>query len=323
MAEILIIPHAKFSNSSITLWNEFPEHKRKSGTSVNSLGNLENNRVKGYLSGSSVKKIRNYVNIWVDCLNAKKFISRKNNEWLSNKITFCTLTLPAKQFHSDLEIKRLLLNRFHIEMKRKESVNTFLMVCEKQKNGNIHFHILYNKFIDWRNIRKIWNNILDDTGYIDIYRNNQNEIHRDGFHYNEKLEKNWSYQNQLKAYEKGIATNWTDPNSIDIHSLRKIKNVANYITKYLTKGDENLLIDGRIWSCSSNFKDLKPANFVIDNDIDNVIYELLHDEKIEKFESDYCTIIKNISIREIKNKSPILYKKYLETQNMNYKLLNY
>jgi hypothetical protein len=42
-------------------------------------------------------------------------------------------------------------------------------------------------------------------------------------------------EKQLKAYEYNRSTGWTSPNSTDIHALHRIKNVAAYIAKYISK----------------------------------------------------------------------------------------
>lgn len=321
MNQITVIPHAKLSTGKVILYNELNGRSFKNCGRSASLMNLENNKVKGVLSDGSKKKIKKYVGLWVDSLEAKKFMSRKTNEWLRSQITFCTLTLPATQMHTDKEIKRDLLNHFLISIKRKEKNNTSLWVSEKQENGNIHFHILFEKFIAWQSIRSTWNGILEPHGYIENYRHNQKHYHRNGFQVNEKLIDKWSAENQYKAYLKGCAENWSNPNSTDIHSLEKIKNVASYITKYLTKGDENLLIDGKLWACTDNFNTLRPADFIIDSEVDNYLNVELKNEKVQRFDGDNYSVISGTSLRELRNKSPVIYKKYMEIQNQNYQKL--
>lgn len=321
MAQITIIPHAKLSTSKIILYNELNGRSFANCGKSKSLNNLSDNHVKGVLSKGSKKNIKRNIQLWSDALEAKKFMSRKTNEWLRTQITFCTLTLPAKQFHTDYEIKRDLLNRWNIEIKREIKSDTYLWVAEKQDNGNIHFHILYPKFIHWQTVRNKWNRILDDNGYIALYRENQKEFHSNGFRLREDLTDKWSAENQYKAYQNGIACNWSNPNSTDIHSLEKIKNVGNYITKYLTKGNEELKIDGRLWSCSKNFQSLISADFIISNEVEKYIELELLNDKVRKFEGENYSVISGTSLRELRNKSPVLYKQYMEIQHHNYSVL--
>lgn len=321
MAQITVIPHAKFSTGKLVLYNELHGRSFANCGKSNSISNLSDNHVKGVLSAGSKKSIKRNVNMWIDCLEAKKFMSRKTNEWLRTQITFCTLTLPAKQFHTDKEIKRDLLNRWNIEVKREIKSDTYLWVAEKQDNGNIHFHILYPKFIHWKTVRNKWNRILDDNGYIDLYRENQKAFHSNGFKLREELTEKWSAENQYKSYLNGIACNWSNPNSTDIHSLEKVKNVANYITKYLTKGNEELKIDGRLWSCSDNFRLLRTADFLVSNEVENYINHELLNSKVSKFDAENYSVISGTSIKELRNKSPIIYKQYMEIQHANYSVL--
>jgi hypothetical protein len=321
MPQITVIPHAKISTGKVILYNELNGRSFANCGKSNSLNNLSDNHVKGVLSKGSKKNIKRNIQIWTDALEAKKFMSRKTNDWLRTQITFCTLTLPAKQFHTDKEIKRELLNRWNIEIKREIKSDTYLWVAEKQDNGNIHFHILYPKFIHWQTVRNKWNKILDDNGYIKLYRENQKAFHSNGFKLREELTEKWSAENQYKSYLNGIACNWSNPNSTDIHSLEKIKNVGNYITKYLTKGNEELKIDGRLWSCSENFRLLRAADFFVDNEIENYIESELKNDKVSKFDAENYSVISGTSLRELRNKSPIIYKKYMEIQNNNYSIL--
>lgn len=321
MNQIIPIPHAKISHNRIIMYTELFGRTYKNCGNKNSLNNLEDNRVKGILSPGSIKNIKKNIQIWTDCINAKMIVSRLNNDWLSNQITFCTLTLCAAQKHTDKEIKRDMLNRFFVNLKRDVNYKTNLWVAEKQDNGNIHFHILFEKYIYWKLIRKNWNKIQNDTGYISDYRNNQNTIHKNGFTLRTDKIKTWPEKKQYEAYQYGVKTNWTDPNSTDIHKLNKIKNITAYITKYLTKGNNQKKIEGSLWSCTNNFKELKSCDFIIDGFLDTYIEHEKNNINTKKYTGDNYSIISDTSIINLKNKSPSYYKKYMEIQNHNYNLL--
>ena len=40
---------------------------------------------------------------------------------------------------------------------------------------------------------------------------------------------------QRARYDYGVATDWQEPNTVDIHALGKAENVAGYIAAYMTK----------------------------------------------------------------------------------------
>jgi hypothetical protein len=317
----VVIPYCKFSGSKLVLYNRFEGGYSRSGRGLSADINFSDNHTKGFLSDNSKKKIRTSVQLWCDTLEAKCFISRYSKSWIQSQITFCTLTLPAPQVHSDKEVKRDMLNHFLISCKRKFFVVTFLWVAEKQKNGNIHFHILLDRFIEWREIRTIWNKILDGSGYIEQYRINQTFKHKDGFFFDEKLSKSWTYDKQYSAYQYGIATDWNDPNSTDIHALYKVKNIAAYITKYLCKSDSKLSIDGRLWAQSDTLSTLRPLSYCCDSTIDNYIDNLMHSKGSEVFKGDMYQVVKGFSLRHLRNASPALFNQLCDTYNYNYSII--
>lgn len=316
--------------------------------------NLKNSSCKGILSSGSKKKIRNIIQLWTDSIDIKKKVSRKNNDWKLKQITFITLTLCANQLESDKENKRNLLNRFLIEIQRKSNLSSYLWCAEKQKNGNIHYHILSNSEIDYKIIRSIWNNILADNNYIENYRQNQIHFHKDGFNLRTDLLKYWNEEKQYNAYLEGVKCNWSNPNSTDIHSLRKIENIAAYVTKYMTKSiDEeigknykiwsdagltksemdlekwklinekysHLLVDGKLWSCSKNLLTLVKYSSAVDNSIEEVIWSTIERNEKNKWSNEFCDIIENINLNEVKNKSPIHYNLLIQTNIKNYNII--
>jgi hypothetical protein len=89
---------------------------------------------------------------------------------------------------------------------------------ELQKNGKIHAHLTFDVFVHWRVLRTIWNRVLNNNGL-------------------------------LSDFER--AHGHRDPNSTDVHSVAKVKDVAAYMAKYMAKNQKNMEgIKGRIWSCS-------------------------------------------------------------------------
>lgn len=354
MSDFTVIPHAKMYHDKVVLYDELYGYVRKGNSTSFHADDQYRSNYRGVMSAGARKKIKTIINLWFVALYSKKFLSRKNEEWLRYQITFATLTLPAMQVHTDKEIKRDMLNRFFIELKRKCNVTSYLNVCEKQENKNIHFHILFEKFIDWKVMRDLWNSIMNDNGYIEMYRNNQKHFHKDGFRLRPELLDKWSEEKQLLAYQYGMQTNWSNPNSTDIKDLEDKKNIAAYITKYICKGvDEKLnekmkqinkdlfteeeikmyrkqyldelimhyKIDGKVWSCSENLQQLECTDFIVDNEIADVLQDLLYGKDKDVFKGDNFSVAKGNVLKNLKNKSPTYYKQFMETQNKNYQLI--
>lgn len=217
------------------------------------------------------------------------------------KVAFITLTLPSKQIHSDNEIKRKCLNSFLIELERYHKIKNYVWRAELQKNGNIHFHILIDKFVHWNDIRNRWNRIINKLGYVDNYRIKMKEFYKDGFKIRKDLEKWWPEKNQRASYKANQLTDYHNPNSTDIHSLKKIRNIKVYLIKYLTKKDESKqsnpdstnterIQQGRIWSASKNLQNIKGCQVPLDSELENEITKVVNQSRCESYDGDYYSV---------------------------------
>jgi hypothetical protein len=178
-------------------WISEPDLRHK-----NSLGNLLDNSTHGKLSKQATKKAKRAIKYLLINSNDKKVFNPKFRSTFNFKVNFITLTLASTQIHSHQDIKSKLLNQFFVEAKKKWNFYNYVWRAELQKNGNIHFHILSDKFVPFNELRDTWNRIQNKLGYIDRF---QQSVHK------------------------------KSPNSTDIHSLRQVKNVYKYVTKYMTK----------------------------------------------------------------------------------------
>jgi len=164
--------------------------------------NLEDNDHNGKISIKANRKIEMALSwlLWIS--NPKKVSDLKTGKQFSFKLNFITLTLPATQMHPDNVIKEVCLNNF-LQVCRKNGLQNYLWRAEAQPStGNIHFHIVTDMYIHYDSIRKWWNQSVDLLGYIEEF--------------------------QLKFKHR-------NPNSTDVHSVKHIRNLANYLSKYLGK----------------------------------------------------------------------------------------
>nr|WP_319266663.1 hypothetical protein [uncultured Draconibacterium sp.] len=252
MSDYVVIPHYSLKPNAITLY-ETVESSKGFGRMSEGWENLrDNTNYFGELSPHSYKRLRKTIDFMLylakeQSLIGKRIITKSQTETteyekgqtyskpVKFKLTFITLTLPAKQKHSDQEIKSKCLNHFLTTLRRKWKVELYIWKAEKQENGNIHFHILANKFIKWQDIRSEWNKIIQKLGYVSSYQQNMRAYFSEGFRMSENPKDKRTRAAQIKAYEQGKKENWTNPNSTDIHALYKVKNVSAYIAKYISK----------------------------------------------------------------------------------------
>jgi hypothetical protein len=249
--------------------------------------NLHNNKV----SDQARRKVSKAVEYLIFLASDKKLPATAHGKSLNFKISFITLTLSSEQRHTDNEIKEKLLNQFLIEARKKWGVKNYIWRAEKQKNGNIHFHILSDKFLPWNELRQVWNRIQNKLGYVDQYRAQMLEFHKGGFKVREDLLKKWEYKKQIKAYKDGSRSDWHNPNSTDVHSLRLISNTKAYVLKYVTKDQQAYDVKGRLWGSNYELTNLKGAQMIVDSDFREEITKAFRDHKPKFYKGEYFTVI--------------------------------
>lgn len=255
-------------------------------------------KANGNISVNAQRKMLKALDYLLFLANEKVVDIRNSGRILNFKVAFVTLTLPSSQVHDDKEIINKCLNPLLLELKSRYSVSNYLWRAEKQLNGNIHFHLLVDKFIPWSELRDRWNRIVNRIGYVDRYRDEMKEFHRAGFRVREKLLAKWDYKSQIKAYQKGKLNDWSSPNSTDIHSIRKIKNVKAYVTKYMTKPpkldhetgelfDSEIKQTGRVWGCNHELSNVQGAQIYVDWSVSDIMTEICMQNSVHFYKGDY------------------------------------
>jgi hypothetical protein len=253
----------------------------------------------GYMSKATRSKAKTLIDNMIFIAELAESKRQTMNEALGYKqqacyLTFVTLTLPSAQLldsageYDDEHAKRHLLRPMIERLKHKFGVKAFIWVSEPQENGNIHFHLLIDKYInntknsgkesESQLLTKAWNSILSKHGYIDAYASAQRARHAKGFAYDSNQHQlvesfdeatgryittaqEVSYVDQVEAYAYGEATSWQNPNTVDIHRLQSQNNIKGYICKYMTKNDgtdtSRRKISGNLWGAADVLRDIK------------------------------------------------------------------
>lgn len=264
----------KLANFQISLNRQLLYYTFHDDNSLRQYANLydiskEKNKVKGKFSNGAKKRLTKIIDLFTSSIAGYLLYNKIPLSNIDRYIKFVTLTLSSAQFHSDTFIRRNMLNVFLLELKRKHNVKSFIYCSEAQKNGNIHFHILINQYIHWKKIREIWNKIQENNGYI------------------ESFEKKFGHKN---------------PNSIDIHKLKKVNSLAAYLTKYFTKDENRRKIEGRLWGCSDNLRELKYYEKLVDYEVDNYLNEMFLNHRDAFYQTDFFVILKSEKFVYLKEK---------------------
>src|SRR4030042_2456671 len=313
MTEREFIPYCGIYPGKLTFYSLPESPLPRSGAQQSSaIWNLAHNSTCGILSDKSEKKIKLAID-WLLFLAAdKKVFSKKSGQWFKFKINFVTLTLSSTQLHSDIEIKEKLLSQFLVECKFYHNVVNYLWRAEVQRNGNIHFHLVTDKFIPWLWIQTTWNRIQNKLGYIDRFAVKMRKKFENGFVYDHNDKYKRSYSTQLKAYKKGNSEDWYKPNSTDVHSIKNIRNISRYLAKYCTKNPDNSesfevinnsdgyykkaesgyvrTIEGTLWNLSNSLSKYKKAIVIaagyVTEELDEIIK--VFNNKMEYY--DYTSV---------------------------------
>lgn len=197
--------------------------------------NLSDNDHKGLLSSKAVGKMKNAIN-WLLCsAEDKPVYNKKYNSWFNFKVNFITLTLPDTSEKIDnKKLQTLLLNPFLTYLRKYKGLKNYVWKLEFQKNGKLHVHFVSDTFIHHAVIRSAWNRLLSNNKYL------------------------------IEFYKK---FNHENPNSTDVHSVRKINNLAAYLVKYMTKDQAALSqVKGRIWGCNQELSKANKTTIFINRD---------------------------------------------------------
>jgi hypothetical protein len=227
------------------------------------------------ISSAAQKNLRDKVT-WLYHLAKSRYQKTYSGKEIFNfKINFLTLTLPSAQIHPTTQITQECFNQFLTEMRQRTKMANYVWRLEFQNNGNVHYHIVTDTFIDYHFCLKVWNRIINKLGYVDAFAVKMNSLSMlDYFKiYGQNKPENWL--NCQKRYLKGKQENWQKPPSVDVKVCTSAKSISLYISKYFSKKEKSGCIKNtldneensfnlRLWFCSRSLSKLKAVTEFIE-----------------------------------------------------------
>lgn len=218
------------------------------------LAMLESQRFTGYLSRPVQKKMISMIQNWDDTLQEMNARNMRNNVKERYQIILLTVTLSSSQQHDDKFIKRWLLTPFIGKLVRLNPDVNYLWRAEPQKNGNIHFHILLDRYFNKSWVQREWNKTQSQHSYHPSLTENENDL---------------------------------GAPSTRIEALASKNNAVQYCAKYVSKNEGSRAIDGRLWGCSDNLRDLKPIEYSLSKNECIEVIKSISDNPVNMWQSDY------------------------------------
>lgn len=253
-----IIPYYSLYSDRMVIHPKPFVHIVKKKINAISISNLKKPKYTGYMSPATRSRVKKVLNAWLSSILYYNHQDTITAEYAKRRPIFVTTTLSSKQIHSDKEIKRFLLDPFIKALKRKYSGIKYLWRAESQKNGNIHFHLILDIYIPWKDIRTLWNHYQNKLGYIDRF-----------------------------CAKHGH----TDPNSTDVKGVKEVKNFIDYIVKYCAKEGEYREIQGHIWGMSDELRECKIYQDLLDWNLSELLTKAINDQMIKLYQQEYCSIL--------------------------------
>lgn len=247
----------KIAGNKITVYSSCVEHiGRRAYNGVN----LKTDRKKAYKgeqSINSINRVKENLYTWCYSIAEGNKFNKSRGSKKRIQLVMATLTLSSKQVHSDKEIKSKVLEPFLKKLKYEYGIVNYFWRAEPQENGNIHFHLVIDKFVDKIDLQNYWNNCQNKLGYVDRY------------------------------FEQ---TGKVNPPSTQIQVFAGNAKSIEYLLKYLTKENKRRKIEGLQMRVSNKLSHLKLGVIELYNYEENDLADLLESKAVKKYVSDYATI---------------------------------
>ena len=303
---IHIEPSYSLTPNKLVLYNRFYRHDNGRNDKYHNsldvcLKNLDRKFHGFTISDNANRNLKSKIN-WLYYLSKSRKIETYNKKIIFNfKIGFLTLTLPTVQQHPTSFITKNIFNQFLTEIRQRVKMQNYVWRLEFQKNGNVHYHIVTDSYIDYYLALNIWNRCLSKYGYVQAYRDAHSKLSFKEYYDKNSVNSYANFDDLKRRYIKGKKNNWSNPNSVDVRSVVSGRNIAGYIAKYFGKdtktGKTHNHLDNednsknlRLWFCSRSLSKLSKISGSEQSAPFNIFSIVQKCKDLFKFKAEYCTI---------------------------------
>jgi hypothetical protein len=228
--------YKKKSSTSGDVWVRVPKYKRSKA--IAEKPKVERKFHNFQISANSRKNLIEKI-LWLNQFAKSRTIRTYSGKYIHNfRTSFITLTLPASQAHSTAEISKECFERFLTTLRNRLKMNNYVWKLEFQENGNVHYHLITDTYVDYFFALKHWNNIINKLGYVDRYRERMSGLSFEEYREQFGGENKNDIKLMASRFAKGKREDWRQPNSVDMRAVRTNNNLHYYLSKYFAKSGE-------------------------------------------------------------------------------------
>lgn len=248
------IPYLQVRSDSV-LFYELSEHPRV----IHEKAMHSKKTYSGQMTSHAQRRVMRAVDILLQKSPTRRIFNPIIQKEHDFRIAFTTLTIPTHKTVKASVGHSKLLQPFLRTARRKWGVEDYIWKAELQERGQLHYHVTWNRFIEFTKIRDEWNKLLRRERLSDEY------AARYG-HFN--------------------------PNSTDVHAVWKIRNLKAYLAKYIAKSEQNkTALDGRVWDASKSLK-VAPFTTVLHAHHEDMIRDGIQMGLVKVWECDHAVLFK-------------------------------
>lgn len=242
---------------------------------------LAQSNYKGSIGYAARNRIEKRFEYWHELLKASNRIKNHYDVGGERKFVLITLTLPAKQKHDDKYLKKHALKPFIQELIRNHNLVNWMWKAEAQKNGNIHFHIVIDQYIELQKLLSTWKYYMQKLGYLYDFLSNHP---------------------------------FSNFNAVDVKGQSEMRNPVAYLTKYMEKEQDRRIIEGAVWRMSNSLVRAQEFTYYCER-FDNFLLEnAVNQGGAIKIEHDYATVY----VFKRKPRKRMISREYEEMCNLYY-----
>lgn len=177
----------------------------------------------GTVTAGAKKRMLTALDFLVQRSPKQRIFNQTTEKFFDFRLNFITLTVTnSKRLIEAHEAYEALLSKTLIYFKRKFGVKDYLWKAEKQKNGQIHYHIASNTFLPQNFVRWKWNKVCKEEGLLDTFAKQYG-------HFN--------------------------PASTEVTSIVHVQDAKAYIAKEFAKKEgKDYVVKGKVWDANDELK---------------------------------------------------------------------